>query len=351
MYLFTYKEYLRCTKPRAIYELREESTEYNLNIEQEKTHQYKDKIFKEILSNKKEVINFLKKYFKDEIFEKLTENDIEKYNKEFITSRFEKQEADIVYQIPKENLYIIIEHQSKVDYNMPERMTKYCIELRRDIRKSSKKWIEPDICPIVLYTGHRKWNVPNEKEVKRRFIMEIFQCTKYNFVDINNEIEENLVKEDTGMSKALLFERINSKEELKKAMIEILKKNLTKEEKEYIAKMLKYSNKIREIMPEERKDYIRKLEKGENEEMRFEKYFIEWLEEKEMEGEKRGEIRGEKRGEKRGEIRGEKRGEKIGIAKAIKQMVKEMLQKQMSDKDIMDITKIDEKELQKLKMA
>ena len=53
MYLFTYDEYLRCTESRGIYELREESAEYNLNIEQEKTHQYKDKIFKEILSNKK----------------------------------------------------------------------------------------------------------------------------------------------------------------------------------------------------------------------------------------------------------------------------------------------------------
>ncbi len=340
MYLFTYKEYLRCIKPRGIYELREESAEYNLNIEQEETHQYKDKIFKEILSNKKEVINFLKKYFKDEIFEKLTEKDIEKYNKEFITSNFERQEADIIYQIPKENFYIIIEHQSKVDYNMPERMTKYCIELRRDIRKSNKKWVEPNICPIVLYTGHSKWNVPNEKEVKRRFRMEMFQCAKYNFVDINNEIEENLVKEETGMSKALLFEKINSKEELKETMTEILKKDLTKEEKEYITKILKYSNKIRKIMPEERKEYIKKLEEeGGSKEMKFEKYFIEWLEDEKREGREIG------------RQEGEKRGEKLGIAKAIKQMVKEMIQKQMSDKDIMDITKIDEKELQKLKMA
>ena len=188
----------------------------------------------------------------------------------------------------------------------------------------------------MLYTGHSKWNVPNEKEVKRRFRMEMFQCAKYNFVDINNEIEENLVKEETGMSKALLFEKINSKEELKETMTEILKKDLTKEEKEYITKILKYSNKIRKIMPEERKEYIKKLgDEGGNEEMRFEKYFVEWLEDEKREGEKRG----------------EKRGEKVGIAKAIKQIVKEMLQKQMSDKDIMDITKIDERELQKLKMA
>ncbi len=334
MYLFTYDEYLRCTEPRGIYELTEESAEYNLNIKQEKTHQYKDKIFKEILSNKKEVINFMKKYFKDEIFKKLTENDIEKYNKEFITSKFERQEADIVYKIPKENFYIIIEHQSRVDYNMPERMTKYCIELRRDIRKSSQKWIEPVICPIVLYTGHRKWDIANEKEIGK-FGIKTFQCTKYNLVDINDEKEEILVKEETGMSKALLFEKINSKEKLKEAMNKILKKHLTKEEKEYITAMLKYSNKIRKIMPEERKEYIEKLKGGVNENMRFEKYFIEWLED-------------EKREERK---QGEKRGEKIGIAKAIKQMVKEMLQKQMSDEDIMDITKIDEKQLQKLKTA
>ncbi len=339
MYLFTFEEYLRCSKIMQRYELNEESAEYILDAEEEKTHQYKDKIFKEILSNKKEFLKFIKKYFGNEINKELSEDDIERYNKEFITSKFERQEADIVYKIPKENLYIIVEHQSKVDYNMPERMTKYCIELRRDIRKSNEKWIEPDICPIVLYTGRRKWDVPNEKEVRRRFGMEIFQCAKYNFVDINNEIEEKLVKEDTGMSKALLFEKINSKEELKEVMDEILKKELTKEEKEYIAKILKYSNKIRKIMPEETKEYIKKLEKGGNEEMRFEKYFIEWLEDEKREGRKEG------------RKEGEKRGEKIGIAKAIKQIVKEMLQKQMSDKDIMDITKIDERELKKLKMA
>ena len=214
---------------------------------------------------------------------------------------------------------------------MPERMTKYCIELRRDIRKSNEKWIEPDICPIVLYTGRRRWDVPNKKEVRRRFGMEIFQCAKYNFVDINNEIEEKLVKEDTGMSKALLFEKINSKEELKEAMNEILKKDLTKEEKEYIAMILKYSNKVKKFIPKERKEYIEKLEERGNEEMKFGIYFSEWLEDEKREG------------------RAE--GEKLGITKAIKQIVKEMLQKQMSDKDIMDITKIDERELQKLKMA
>uniref|UniRef100_UPI00272C9F4A hypothetical protein n=1 Tax=uncultured Clostridium sp. TaxID=59620 RepID=UPI00272C9F4A len=50
-------------------------------------------------------------------------------------------------------------------------------------------------------------------------------------------------------------------------------------------------------------------------------------------------------------LKGKHEGEKLGITKAITQIVKEMLQKQMSDKDIMDIVKIDQKKLEKLKMA
>ncbi len=333
MYLFTYKDYLKYSREKE-WRLEEESAKYTYDVEQEKIHQYKDKIFKEILSNKKEFIRFIQKYLKSNKFESLTESDVEKYNKEFITSKFEKRESDNIYKIPKFNMYVIIEHQSQIDYKMSERITEYSVELMRDIMKSSNKIFDIVICPIVLYTGDKKWNIEGRLK-ERKYRIKTFKYTEYNFVDINNEIEEKLVKEDTGMSKALLFEKTNSKEELKETMTEILKKDLTKEEKEYITKILKYSNKIRKIMPEERKEYIKKLEKGGNEEMRFEKYFIEWLEDEKREGEKRG----------------EKRGEKVGIAKAIKQMVKEMIQKQMSDKDIMDITKIDKKELEKLKIA
>ena len=63
MYLFTFEEYLRCSKIMQRYELNEESAEYILDAEEEKTHQYKDKIFKEILSNKKEFFKIYKKVF------------------------------------------------------------------------------------------------------------------------------------------------------------------------------------------------------------------------------------------------------------------------------------------------
>ena len=86
---------------------------------------------------------------------------------------------------------------------MPERMTKYCIELRRDIMKSSNKIFDIVICPIVLYTGDKKWNIEGRLK-ERKYRIKTFKYTEYNFVDINNEIEEKLVKEDTGMSKSII---------------------------------------------------------------------------------------------------------------------------------------------------
>ncbi len=98
---------------------------------------------------------------------------------------------------------------------------------------------------------------------------------------------------------------------------------------------LRYSNKVIKFIPKERKNYIEKLEERGNEEMKFGIYFSEWLEDEKREGEKIG----------------EKRGEKLGMAKAIKQMVKEMIKNNINDEQIMRITKIDKKELEKLKIA
>lgn len=80
-------------------------------------------------------------------------------------------------------------------------------------------------------------------------------------------------------------------------------------------------------MPEGREEYIEKLNIGGEEDMKFEKFLIEWLQDEKREG------------------------EKSGIAKAINQMVKEMLKKQMSDNDIMEITKINKEELERIKTS
>lgn len=343
MVVFTYKDYLRYANLEKFC-IREETEKYILDKKQEeKTHQYSDKIFKEILSNKKEFITFLQKYINQIEFKNLTEDNLEKCDKEFITSRFKKKESDIIYKITNRNIYIIVEHQSKIDYEMSERMTEYCVELMRNIRKNNinEKRVNPIILPIVLYTGNQKWDVKYKTQGIKKYEYKIFEYTEYNLIDINSFTKEELIEETTGLSKALLFEKIESKEELKNAMNKILKKNLTSEEVEYIQIMFMYSNKIKEFLPEGREQYIKKLEEGGREDMRFEKYFIEWLQDEKREGRREG--------RKEGRKEGEKIGEKIGLAKAIRQMVKEMLKNNITDEQIMKITKIDKDELEKLK--
>jgi len=197
MYLFTYKDYLKYSREKE-WRLEEESAKYTYDVEQEKIHQYKDKIFKEILSNKKEFIRFIQKYLKSNKFESLTESDVEKYNKEFITSKFEKRESDNIYKIPKFNMYVIIEHQSQIDYKMSERITEYSVELMRDINKNNKSQIGNSaiIVPIVLYTGNRKWNKFEEDKQLYKFEFKVFEYTKFNLIDINDYTKEELIKED-----------------------------------------------------------------------------------------------------------------------------------------------------------
>ena len=108
--------------------LGEEKVEYKTKKENKETHQYHDKIFKELLDDKKEFINFIKTYVGDEIELK---EDIEKYNRKFINTNFKVRESDIIYKIKDKEIFIIVEQQSRIDYKMPRRMTEYCVEVIR----------------------------------------------------------------------------------------------------------------------------------------------------------------------------------------------------------------------------
>ena len=98
--------------------LKENSEKYNSEIHINKKH---DKLFKEILSDKREAIKFMNYYLNLS----LVEDDIEKYEKEFRTGRFYNIEADVVYKIKDKNVFILIEHQSSVDLKMAYRIRCY----------------------------------------------------------------------------------------------------------------------------------------------------------------------------------------------------------------------------------
>lgn len=335
---------------------------------QKEVHQYRDKMFHIILDDKKEFLEFLKTYEQGLGFENLKEEDIEKYNRKFVTSGMKTRESDIIYKISKKDVFIMIEHQSKVDYNMAERMTEYCVEIIRSVRRKNKKK-SPLVFPIVLYTGKKKWNAPlTIDETQEKFYKVPPQnYPKYDLVDIKNTSKEKLIAENTGLSKVLLFEKLQSKEEFEKVLSKLLKKELTNEEIKYIQIMLKYSNFVRRELPDVADEYLEKLEeRGECDNMlMFEKLFVEYVKDKEAKAIERGLKKGMTQGIKQGMTQGIKQGitqgikqgmtqgmaqgMKQGLEQAIRQIAREMLINDMEDEEIIRMTKISKEELEELK--
>ena len=215
---------------------------------------------------------------------------------------------------------------------MPERMAEYCVELIRSREPKSRFEESPLICPIVIYTGRKRWDAERtiKQENGEEYGIKELEYPTYNLVDINDYTKEELLEERTGISKAMLFEKIETKEEIEEELKEIIKRGASKEEKKYLELILEYSNDIAKKLGEDTiKKYQEKIEGGDSM-TNFEKLYIELLDDKYAKGMKEG----------------KENGRKIGII----QVAREMVKNKMKDSDIIKMTHISEEELEKLKM-
>lgn len=104
MCIFTYGDYLKYTqnreKRKQVEKIAKESEE-KLERSKTKVDKKHDKIFKNILSNKKEAVMIIKKKFNLNV--KLEE--IEIYDKEFIKKGGRLLEADIIYKVKNKKYF------------------------------------------------------------------------------------------------------------------------------------------------------------------------------------------------------------------------------------------------------
>ena len=202
----------------------EESAEYILD----KKH---DKMFKEMLSDKKSTVDFINSF----LHLNLVEDDIEKYEKEFRTSEFSNVEADVVYKIKNKNVFILIEHQSSVDYKMSYRIMRYkyaIIESAIDKKRlKEKSYRIPMVIPIVLYTGKRKWKKLLINDIEEKVEGYAENWLGYTLIDVNEFSKEELLADNLIITKAMLIEKSKNKEELYKNIEEVI--NIQKEKKAF----------------------------------------------------------------------------------------------------------------------
>ena len=245
--------------------LKEDAEEYDKEIHINKKH---DKLFKEILSDKREAIKFINYYLNLN----LVEDEIEKYEKEFRTGKFNNIEADVVYKIKDKNVFILIEHQSSVDLKMAYRIRCYknaIIEESVDKKKlREKKYKIPKVIAIVLYTGRREWQNLLISDIEEKIEEYIEPENEYTLVDSNKFSKEELLEDTLMTSKAMLIEKSKNTEELYRNLEDVIKNQKEKNALNNIQleKLVQYElaeTKDKEMI----KDFIEKIrnEKGEDE--------------------------------------------------------------------------------------
>ena len=300
-----------------------------------------DKIFRKILDNKQEAANFINKTLN--LKKKIKPEQLEKYNCSFITEKLQNRESDVIYKIKDKKIFILIEHQTKIDYKMPYRILEYEYELIRSENDykglGTKDYKIPAVISIVLYTGKQKWNVKKYiEEVQERLEgYEEIKLAKYDVVDVNDFSKEELIKEKSFLSKAMLIEKAKDNKEIIKYLEEIITE--INENEEIYAEEIKqlFTIMINQILRikignEKAEEFIKNIKKGKGGKRKMMTVF-ETIEQ----DNKRIFRRGKKEGIIQGEINGK--------LKVIKNMLKENLPIDLISK----ITGISQQEINKMK--
>ena len=362
MVIFTYLDYLKYSRiinnNHMEYMLMEEKTKY-IYDKKEIKHKH-DKTFRKILDNKKEFIIFINNIFN--LKEKLEEKKIEKYNRKFVSVDYKNQEADIIYKIKDKETYILVEHQTKIDYKMPIRILQYEMEIIRSRMSENEKIVFPTIIPIVLYTGRRRWNASinlpsqNSEIAKYRGLKKV----EYNLIDINNYEKKELLEEKSILTKIMILEKSQNIIELKINTEKIVSKVFISKEYNTEQKTLLLNiieNTLNNIVEDEKIIKYKNKLKGEKNMLAL----YDMVEEEKMnsyrdgviERKIQGIIQGKKEGKKEGKIEGKKEGKKEGKIEGkldgIKMIARKMLKMKIDKDTIMQATGLKEEELEKLK--
>jgi predicted transposase/invertase (TIGR01784 family) len=191
-----------------------------------------DRSYKKIFSNKGFIKYLLQGFVKlkwvDLIdFERITLEPVS-----FIDRLFKKKEADIIWKLPLKNgseayLYLLLEFQSGVDYNMALRFASYILNFYATELKKKKRDKLPVVFPLLLYNGKQRWTAARRLQdmidVIDPSLRDYLIRFKYFTIDIGSFSKRSLVKLKNNLITAIfLLETARNEEELKKVLEEMI---------------------------------------------------------------------------------------------------------------------------------
>ena len=273
MFSYTRQDYLElekifCNKTNILKDI-ESEYHYDISKEEQKKinekHQRHDKIVRDILNDKEEVVKIINKYVNVE--NELKKEEIEKYETRYITKNYQNKEADIVYKLKGKEVYFLLEHQTKVEKAMAYRMAEYSLEIMRS-RIENKIYEQtkyPRVIPIVIYTGKPKWTAERflnsiQEEYKIKSNKSQLQLG-YNLIDIRNK--EKAIEDDLLISKISILEKAKNTEEILEIIDKIAKKITNEGKRENLKRIVEYllDDKILKDEMEEIKEKLKNEER------------------------------------------------------------------------------------------
>ena len=287
-----------------------------------------DKIFRTVLDKKTDVSKFLNKF----LGLKIKTEELEKYNSSYIDPKFKNKEADIVYRIKDKNIFLLIEHQTKIDKKMPIRLLEYSAAIIESAIEDTKYKPKPRVIPIVLYTGKTKWKIENETIEKQQFFKEVKLIDgEFNLIDINDFSKKELLEDDIFITKMMLVEKCKDEIEMVQAL-EKIENKIKEEDKSTFRRIVKEIWSLR-IGTENANKILEKIEEGSGNMMAVMEMLL-------AENEKYINI-GRQEGRQEGRLEGGKQ--------KIKEIVQKMLAENFTKEMIMKITGLKKEEIEEIK--
>ncbi len=334
MVLFTYTDYLRCKKAleKQAPMVQEDSTPYTpMPYCSYSVYHRHDKLYRDLLNNKKEFSLFLQDFFCYSL-----SSDITKYNRNFITKDYSNTISDVIFKLTNKPAYLLIEHQSYPDHSLPYRIYKYYSSILEDNLNSKKSLTKQDkiplITPIILYTGSASWNfIPNFQDHQFDYtynnnLKNGKLSLSYNFINIHDFSKEELLNMHSMIAFAMAIDKCEQVPELIDTIYDVYHV-CSNEQKEYLRRMLTYL--LKPIIPKNL--YENLLKKFNNEEETYMEELIERMK-RDLELRKQAAT---------------KEGRQEGLTKTAINMLK----RNMPLEDIADITGLSIEEIKKLKIA
>ena len=129
-----------------------------------------DRSYRSLFSHPRTVEELVRGFVEEPWVERLDFSTLERVNASFVTDDLDSREGDLLWKLLFRDgapvfVYILIEHQSRVDRFMAVRLMAYIALLYQDLLRRGE--LTPDgllplVIPLVIYNGEVAWRAPRE---------------------------------------------------------------------------------------------------------------------------------------------------------------------------------------------